>query len=415
MKLLRTYLSLVLALVLFLSFAQPAAAGSMYLSPGSKTAASGSTFSLGIRANMGGDLVNAVEANLSYPSDKLDFVGISAGGSAFPIDASSGGGGGGVRVSRGVIGQGVSGDKLIATVSFRVKAGASGTATIGLSGSLVRGADQANISSDGAGATITIGGTQTSSNTTTAKQNQQKLSPTPTPLPLTISAVKVQDIQYKQAVVTFTTSRPAIGLVEYGLSKNYGLTAQETTATTTHSLALTSELLTPGVTYHVRALSSEKKDDNPVISSDISFTTKGLQVEFSLTTAENKPVANHTVQLVTPQQTKTAKTNNQGVVTFTDLPPTQHTLIVDVNGAKTVSTITLTEPDEKTLQSGNVPITKIPVKVAGTTSTMPSIISIGLSILTLVLLAGIVVFLKLKRKIQQPTVAITNIPPQKVI
>lgn len=415
MKLLRTYFSLVLVLVLFLSFAPLASAGSMYVSPGSKTAASGSSFSLGIRANMGGDLVNAVEANLSYPSDKLDFVGISAGGSAFPIDASSGGGGGGVRVSRGVIGQGVSGDKLIATVSFRVKAGATGVATIGLSGSLVRGADQANISSGGAGATITISGTaQTSANTSAKKQNQQiTLSPTPTPLPLIISDVKVRDIQYNKAVVTFTTSRPAIGLVEYGLNKNYGLTAQESTATTTHSLALTSELLTPGVTYHLRALSSEKTDENPVVSGDISFTTKGLQVEFSLSTAENKPLVNHTVQLVTPQQTKTATTNNQGIVTFTDLPPTQHTLIVEVNGVKTVSTITLSEPDEKTLQSRNVPITKIPVKVVGIHTATPSIILIGgLSIFALLLLISTIVFLKLKRKAQQPTVAITNTPLQ---
>jgi chitodextrinase len=102
------------------SFAAPPPAPTIYLTPSTKTLAVNTTFSVQVRENSGPAAVNAVEADFSYPANLLDFVSIDTTGTAFTTIAPSSGGAGQVKIAQGEIGS-VSGDQLVATVTFKTK------------------------------------------------------------------------------------------------------------------------------------------------------------------------------------------------------------------------------------------------------------------------------------------------------
>ena len=103
----------------------------LYLVPPSGTVVQNNSFSVAIRLNTGGESVNAVQANLSYPADKLDFVSINDAGSAFGYIAENQGGDGSIRIARATTpgGPPASGDVLVSTVNFKAKVG-SGIAAV---------------------------------------------------------------------------------------------------------------------------------------------------------------------------------------------------------------------------------------------------------------------------------------------
>ncbi len=105
----------------------------VYLSPSSQTFPVNTSFTVQVRENSGATGVNAVQANFSYPATLVDFVSIDFTGSAFGTQASSSGANGAVSIGAGVSGAqgptGITGDQLIATVTFKTKA-AGGTANM---------------------------------------------------------------------------------------------------------------------------------------------------------------------------------------------------------------------------------------------------------------------------------------------
>lgn len=84
----------------------------------------GETVMVTIKVNSGTDLVNAVQANLSYPQDSLEFVSVDGTGSAFDIEAQKANENGVVKVARGVL-KPVSGEKVVAKVNFKAKKNAA--------------------------------------------------------------------------------------------------------------------------------------------------------------------------------------------------------------------------------------------------------------------------------------------------
>jgi hypothetical protein len=87
------------------------------LSPSSQTVSAGTTLAVQIWADSGTNSVNAVQANLNYPIDKLNFVGIDTTNTAFGVEAQSTGGNGTVSIARGSTAP-LSGKQLVATVKF---------------------------------------------------------------------------------------------------------------------------------------------------------------------------------------------------------------------------------------------------------------------------------------------------------
>ena len=150
-----------LVLTIFISLfalvnAQPVhAAANLTLSPSSKTITKGNNFTVSVYTNTGGELVNTLQANLSYPTSKLQFVSMSAVGGAFEIQAEGTGGSGSIRIGRGTLSP-KSGSLLISKITF--KAIATGSATVSfVSGSkVVRDSDNTDILSSKVGGTYTV-------------------------------------------------------------------------------------------------------------------------------------------------------------------------------------------------------------------------------------------------------------------
>jgi hypothetical protein len=109
-----------------------------------------------VRANTGGQAVNAVQADLSYPTNLLKFESIDTSGSAFSIKAEETGADGKVKIARGNIAD-VTGDVLVAKVKFKAL-GNAGTADIKVddSSALVRSSDSSDILGEANGGKLTI-------------------------------------------------------------------------------------------------------------------------------------------------------------------------------------------------------------------------------------------------------------------
>ncbi len=299
----------------FIGIASPvlAASSQLYLSPSSRSVVIGGTLSVGVRVNTGGDTVNAVQANLSYPADKLDFLSISASGSAFEIQAENSGGGGNVRIARGTL-SGAAGDKLVATVNFRAKTD-NGSAAISFAGgsSVVRSSDNQN----------TLAGTPGGNYTFVKPAPVVPKAPAPPPPPPdtvapVISDAKVESIGFHTATITWTTNEPSTSSIDYGPSDKYGVLAQTDGLATTHKVVIASQLLVPGVTYHFRVKSNDAAN-NTVAGNDTTFKTTGYKVEITVTDQHKKPLKGVQVTLLGVNHT----TDKNGLAVFDNTQPGQ--------------------------------------------------------------------------------------------
>lgn len=73
-----------------------------------------------LTVNSGESLINAVQLTISYPSNKLDFLGIDSSQTAFAIQAENTGSNGIIKIARGTI-QPVKGEKIVAKVLFSAR------------------------------------------------------------------------------------------------------------------------------------------------------------------------------------------------------------------------------------------------------------------------------------------------------
>jgi hypothetical protein len=153
----------------------------MYLNPASGSHSAGSTFTVQIKENSYTDMVNAVQADLTYPTAKLQFVSTSLSGTAFGVTASNSGGGGNVSIALGTI-TAVSGDKLIATVTFKALASGTASVTFKNSSAVLSSTTNTNVAQAFNGGTYTIP-TATTPPPPTPSPTPPSPSPSPTPSP----------------------------------------------------------------------------------------------------------------------------------------------------------------------------------------------------------------------------------------
>jgi hypothetical protein len=150
-----------------------AGSGKMYLNPASGNYDIGATVSVAVRVDVGSEKVNAAEARLSYNASQLEYMSISGSGSAYGIEANASGGNGQVVISRGNISD-VSGDQLLATVSFKALTAGSAAVTVNTESIALRSADQADVIGTRNGGTFTI-------NASSQPQPQQPAPQQPAP------------------------------------------------------------------------------------------------------------------------------------------------------------------------------------------------------------------------------------------
>jgi plastocyanin len=109
---------------------------SLSLDPSSKTVAQGTTFKVQVWADTYGHKVNAVQANIAYPADKLQYVSDDTTNSSFTINAQHSVSSGAIYIARGNI-EPVTGRALVATITFKSLA-SSGQAQVGfMNGSVI--------------------------------------------------------------------------------------------------------------------------------------------------------------------------------------------------------------------------------------------------------------------------------------
>lgn len=306
-------------------FAMPsvfAASASLSLSGGGSVA-KGATVTMGIYVN-GDAPVSVVKANLSYPADKLDFLGIT-NSSAFEIVAGNSGGGGNISVDRGTF-SAKAGRSLVASVRLKAKVD-TGSASVAIVSGDVAGPSSLN--------TNWLGGKSGANITFKAPATPTPAAPEPpkdTVAP-TMKDVTVAETSANSVTITWTTSEPATSIVDYGLTTAYGFTATDTALVTDHKVVLNSPNMEPGVSYHFLVKSADGAG-NAVADSDKTFTTKGATLVATIVNKKNKPLAG--AELVIGSETNKGTTDKDGKVTIEGLQVGKALGVVTYKGKKAV-------------------------------------------------------------------------------
>lgn len=122
----------------------PVASVKMWLVPAAQTATVGSMSTLEIWEDSANEPVNAVQASLSFPADRVAYSGVDAAGSSFGVSAQSTAEGGKVTIVRGST-EPLRGKQLVARVNFKMQA--RGTVKIDLTNQsqILRSSDNINI------------------------------------------------------------------------------------------------------------------------------------------------------------------------------------------------------------------------------------------------------------------------------
>ncbi|MEO7904315.1 MAG: cohesin domain-containing protein [Candidatus Saccharimonadales bacterium] len=100
----------------------------LYLTPVTGIFATGATFTMTIKEDSRSVAVNAIQANLTYPTTRLEFISINTSTSPFTTTVESTGGSGSVKIGVALLGGSRTGDQIVATVTF--KASTSGSAVV---------------------------------------------------------------------------------------------------------------------------------------------------------------------------------------------------------------------------------------------------------------------------------------------
>lgn len=309
-------------LFLFLITPGVVSASNLYLSPASGTVGLGGTISVRINLNTGGEGVNGVTAVLAYPADQLEVAGISYS-NTFGIAAEGSSGGGAIRISRGNINP-VSGNVNLATISFKGKAPGSATVSFVGGSAVPRASDSSDSYTGGSGGTYNVSSAPTASSV--PKATGAGAITTQTATALKISNLKVENISTNSAIISWKTDQKSDSFIEYGLDKGkYFLNSSNSNLVTEHSLKLEGPLFTPGSKFYFRVI-SKNADENAALSEEMELQFKGYTLKLKITDDLGNPLINTEVWIYS--EPRKARTNEQGEVTFKDLPAGKHLVVV---------------------------------------------------------------------------------------
>lgn len=327
MKILKLFLTSSIFWLFAFVLAPVCEAANYYLSPSSTKIGVGETTGVQVRLNTNKEVVNAVSAYVSYPSDKLEVAYVSYSGSAFAIAAENTFGGGLVKISRGNV-SGVLGDLRVATIGFRAKT--TGSANIGFtSGSaIVRESDSTNILNGSSGSILNV--TKESQASAASPDSQKGATPV-------ISDLKVDEVSTDSATITWTTDIDSDSSIEFGLDKDlYILSVNTPNLTKQHKVKVENPILLAGNIYHFIAKS--KTDGGvEVRSEDSTFHLKGFNIMVRVENLLNRPLGGAEIYL--DAESTNYKTGRDGKVLVSDVSPGNHILTVKFKGRERTQVI----------------------------------------------------------------------------
>ncbi len=272
-----------------LSVAPALAAGAtLYLSPSSGSVANGSNLVVRVYEDSGSTQVNAVQANLTYPTNLLSYVSYTSS-SAFSIEAENPSGNtGSLRFGRGSI-TARTGAQLVVSITFKAVA-SGGTANVSFtSGSeVIDAGNNQNILSGTSGGNYTLSKPSSPQPTSSSSGSGGAAAPADK-TPPGISDIKVSNITDNSAQISWKTSEPATSEVSYGADTQHQISTTDTNLVTDHSITIGFGVLSPGSTYYFKVKSADA-GGNKAQSEDLTFSTTGVKPE----TGEAAPTASKT-------------------------------------------------------------------------------------------------------------------------
>lgn len=331
-----------------LSFIVPSsalAASTLSLTPSSGTLAKDSTVRVSVYVNTGGEKVNALQADVAYPTDKLQFLSISTSGTALTIFAEKSGGGGVVHLAGGTPSPGFSGNKLIATVTFKVLL-ESGTAGLSFTNdsAVLRDSDNANVLTSKGAATYTLSKASSVEVTINVTPTSQP-DATATQATSGITDLKVESITPLGAVIVWNTKTKSDSSIEFGETTEYGFVQSDKALVSAHRIVIPGELITLGTLYHFVAKSTDSKGVE-VKSEDSTFKTKGFDVLVRVKDANGKPVSGASVSLYSEVQT--TETDATGEAKFSDVAPGKHGVVVKKDNQTVIREVVVNDDGQAT-------------------------------------------------------------------
>lgn len=186
------------------SFQDVAAAGaSLYIAPASGTHVIGSTFTVSVKVNTGGQVINAAEGSLSFDSDLIEFVSASRSGAVFNLWTTEPSlSGTNVIFGGGIPGQGYNGTAgHVCSITFRTKK--AGNANIRFTSGAVLANDGKGtnvLSSMGSAAYVIAPKVAPPPTTNTDNTNTKPSTKTDTP-----KIEKKEEIEYNKPIIVSET------------------------------------------------------------------------------------------------------------------------------------------------------------------------------------------------------------------
>jgi hypothetical protein len=319
-----------------LQLSKAATPGTINLSPTSVSVTNGQSFNIAVRINSDQSM-NAVDAHILYPSNLLDVVTIDTNGSAFPNSAQQSTSAGSIKIGRySAANTSVTGNQLIATITFKTKAAGSGQVTV---------ASDSAISSDG---NEIYGGS--------------------TPSTISIAAPAASTPTTNTTPSTTNNSAPATTPTNTGTSKTTPKTNTPTgqTATTPPPDNTPNPANDPGASStpeRIDTNSAKSVNENTKVSITV-LDSQGVPVEAARVTIGGQIM----------------NTDKKGQATFNNISLGNQTVDVTANGKSTKTTVSVLG------QSNSSTPQNFTVKLASDKSTVPYIVIVPTAVV--LLLAG---------------------------
>lgn len=330
-----------------------AAGANMYMTPASRSVSKSAIILINVRVNGGGAGVNAVQANVAYPTDKLEYLNSYYSGTGFEVQAESSWGGGVVRMARGTLNP-INGDALVGTISFRVLA-SSGSATLSFAGGSTVAANGTEIGSGKGSASMTFTPPQAGGGGSSSSSTPAAPAPPKDTTPPVISGIYEKSIGLNSATIVWKTDEDANAVVEYSLDQSYALSASVAALSKTHEVTLPAAAIQPKTTYYYRVKSADTAG-NIKLSEVRKFTSKGIPVTVKVSDEQGQPVSGAKVSI----GDSIGLTNSQGLAKISSAAGKQQVL-AEFSGKTTKQQLEVT--------SGKEGIgTKIAVTLAADTS-----------------------------------------------
>lgn len=361
-----------------------ATSASVYVLSGSSSVVKGNNITVQVRVNSGTNPMDSAQAILNFTSSLLQYVSYSPGAfSPFKVSPS----GESFSYIGTILGGSISSDQLMFSVTF--KAIATGSATLSISGANVAYAgtyfDSVSTSNGSVSITAPIisnSGTSSSSSsapaTTTSSSSPTNIYTSPSTNTSTATTNKDTTPPKLVAPPTVTVSQNTISLkfntdekakiqINYTLGKVVK-SIENNTLTINHSIIIgDNQSLLAGTIYALQIIATDSSGNKAIIYSQ-NVRTNGINYTVQITDMNGQPLANYPVQIFSNPIDATTDAN--GVVTFKDMTPGEHTLVFVIDGLTLRQPVNIAQPSvngKLTQTSSNKTVLiKLPIRFADT-------------------------------------------------